>query len=260
MKIAIAGKGGVGKTTLAGLLARHLAREGWRVLAIDADPDANLASALPLDNKAAPMALAARGDLVDALSGRSALPGGMILLNPDIGAVLPEIRTSWGGGHGLLVLGWHKGGGEGCYCAENAVLKRVLASVIPGADDAVLVDSEAGLEHMSRGTARAVDAVLAVVQPGQRSVETAFALRTLAADLGIRQVLPVLVGGRDAADEQAVQAMLGDWPLAAHLPFAPAIRDADLAGRPPILDDAFREPLRRIVAALKPSSHDRVMS
>ncbi|OAN51241.1 hypothetical protein A6A04_16415 [Paramagnetospirillum marisnigri] len=250
MKIAMAGKGGVGKTTLAGLLARTLAEEGYRVLAIDADPDANLASALPLDEDRRVTPLAARADLVDALSGRGGLPGGMMLLNPDIGAILPEIRQSWGGGHALLTLGWHKGGGQGCYCAENAVLKRVLSSVIPGATDAVVVDSEAGLEHLSRGTAAAVDAVLAVVQPGSRSVETAFAIRGLARDLGIRHVFPVLVGDRGDADLEAVQAALGDWPILARLPWDDSIRRADLDGRPPDIPESFRPALRRLVLSL----------
>lgn len=260
MKIAIAGKGGVGKTTLTGLLARHFAEAGRRVLAIDADPDANLASMLPLDTGSAPKPLAARADLIDQLSGRGALPSGMIVLNPDIGEVLPQLRAHWGGGHGLLVLGWHKGGGGGCYCAENAVLKRVLSSVIPGAEDVVLVDSEAGLEHLSRGTAAAVDAVIAVVQPGARSVETAFAIRELAQDLGIATIVPVLVGGRGQIDIDKVQARLGDWRLLDVLPHDETIRLADLLGRPPEIPDAFRPALARIAAALDANhagcSHD----
>lgn len=250
MKIAIAGKGGVGKTTVAGFLARRLAERGRRVLAIDADPDANLASMLPLDRPEAPQPLAARRDLIDALTGRGTAPSGMILLNPDIGAVLPDLRTTWGGGHGLLVLGWHKAGGEGCYCAENAVLRRVLSAVVPRSGDAVLVDSEAGLEHMSRGTAAAVDAALAVVQLGSRSVETAVAIRTLARDLGIRRVYPVLVGATGTADIVAVQERLGPWPILATLPFDEAIRRADLDGRPPALPASFVKPLDKIVDAL----------
>jgi len=247
MKIAIAGKGGVGKTTLAGLLSRHFAAEGFRVLAIDADPDANLASTLPLDDEQRVVPLAARTDLIDRFSGRGSLSPGLIQLNPDVGEILPEIRLSWGGGHGLLVLGWHKGGGAGCYCAENAVLKRVLGTVVAGPTDVVLLDSEAGLEHLSRGTPEAAEVILAVVEPGQRSLETAFTIRDLACDLGIHRVFPVLCGARDVSDEGRVQKSLGDWPLLATLPFSEEIRSADLDGRPPVIEPAMAAILRRLV-------------
>jgi CO dehydrogenase maturation factor len=251
MKIAIAGKGGVGKTTLAGLLARCFADEGFRVLAIDADPDANLASTLPLDDSQKIVPLAARTDLIDRLSGRDgALSPGLILLNPDVDAILPEVRLSWGGGHGLLVLGWHKGGGAGCYCAENAVLKRVLGSIKAGPIDVVLLDSEAGLEHLSRGTPDAAEVILAVVEPGQRSLETAFAVRDLACDLGIHRVFPVLCGARDASDEERVQKGLGDWRLLATLPYSEEIRAADLDGRPPVIEPAVVAILRRLIHRL----------
>ncbi len=251
MKIAIAGKGGVGKTTLAGLLARRFADEGFRVLAIDADPDANLASALPLDDERRIVPLAARTDLIDRLSGRDgALSPGLILLNPDVDGILPEIRLSWGGGHGLLVLGWHKGGGAGCYCAENAVLKRVLGSIAAGPTDVVLLDSEAGLEHLSRGTPDAAEVILAVVEPGQRSLETAFAVRDLARDLGIHRVFPVLCGARDASDEERVKHGLGDWPLLASLPYSEEIRAADLDGRPPVIEPAMAAILRSLIHTL----------
>lgn len=252
MKIAIAGKGGVGKTTLAGLLARHFAEEGFRVLAIDADPDANLASALPLDDARPVAPLAARTDLIDRLSGRDgSLSPGLIRLNPDVGGILPEIRLSWGGGHGLLVLGWHKGGGAGCYCAENAVLKRVLSSIEAGPTDVVLLDSEAGLEHLSRGTPDAAEVILAVVEPGRRSLETAFAVRDLARDLGIHRVFPVLCGARDEGDVTRVRRDLGEeWPLLAVIPFSEEIRAADLDGRPPLVDPILRQILHRLAHTL----------
>jgi CO dehydrogenase maturation factor len=251
MKIAIAGKGGVGKTTVTGLLARHFAEEGFRVLAIDADPDANLASSLPIDDGQRLIPLAARTDLIDRLSGRDGtLSPGLILLNPDVSEILPEIRLSWGGGQGLLVLGWHKGGGAGCYCAENAVLKRVLGAVAPTITDVVLLDSEAGLEHLSRGTPDAAEVILAVVEPGKRSLETAFAIRDLARDLGIHRVFPVLCGARDAADEARVRQGLGHWPVLATIPFSEEIRAADLDGRPPLVEPAVATAVHQLAQRL----------
>ena len=251
MKIAITGKGGVGKTTVAGLLARSFAAKGYRVLAIDADPDANLASALPIEGGARVVPLAARSDLIARLSGRDGtLAEGVLLLNPDVGEILPEIRLFWGDGQGLLVLGWHKRGGDGCYCAENAVLRRVLTSVMPGPHDVVLVDSEPGLEHLSRGTPESADVILAVVEPGQRSLETALSIRGLAHDLGIRRIHPVLCAPRSQTDIARVRQALGDWPLLAVVPFSEEIRAADLDGRPPEVDPAVAQAIEQLLVRL----------
>jgi len=253
MKIAIAGKGGVGKTTLAGLLARRFAAAGRRVLAVDADPDANLASALPLDAPGRTIVpLAARRDLIDAITGRDLSPG-FILLNADVADTLAEFRVSWGGGHGLLVLGWHKGGGQGCYCAENTVLRRVLNLVFTGPRDVVVVDGEPGLEQLSRGAIEAVDALVVVLEPGRRSVQSAQDIRRLAHDLGIKTVLPVLNGSRGDRDAGEVQRALGDWPLAATLPHRDDLGLADLEDRLPVLDDALAAAADRIIARLSES-------
>lgn len=240
MKIAVVGKGGVGKTTVAALLARSFAARGRRVFAIDADPDANFASALPLDG-AAPEPLARRQDLIRRASESGALPEGLFLLNPETGDLMLEGTAAWGGGHRLLVLGWGKGGGAGCYCAENAVLRRLLNRAVTGPDEVVIVDSEAGLEHLSRGTAAAVDVVLAVVQPGFRSAETAITARHLARELGVPHVHPVLCGARSAAELRDVAIWFGDWRPIASFPYDEAIRYADLHGRMPPLAGPTRE-------------------
>ncbi|MCG5500275.1 AAA family ATPase [Ectothiorhodospira sp. B14B] len=239
IRIAVVGKGGVGKTTVAGALARVLAGHGLHVLAVDADPDANLASVLPLDSEYRPVPLAQRRDLIQEASGRSTLPEGLFLINPDTGDLLPKGTVTWGDGNPLVALGWGKGGGEGCYCAEHAVLRRLLYEAGSLAADVTVIDSEAGLEHLSRGTIAAVDLVLVVVEPGQRSVETAVTVRKLANDLGIDRVYPIVSGYKDAAELETVRSWLGPWVPVAAFPYDERIRTADLRGVPPLLGGDF---------------------
>lgn len=232
------GKGGVGKTTISGVLARILASRNLRVLAIDADPDANLASTLPLDARELPVVpLARQHDLLKAQN--AGLPTGLFLLNPDTRELLPKGTVSWGGGQHLIALGWSKGGGEGCYCDEHALLRQLLNQASKAVADVTLIDSEAGLEHLSRGTLGGIDIVLAVIEPGRRSLETARTVRSLAAELGIAQVRTVVNGCHDADEEARVLEWLRDWPPLVVFPYEPAIRASDLHGAPPMLVGDF---------------------
>lgn len=250
LRLAIVGKGGSGKTTVAGALARTLAAQGRRVLALDADPDANLASVLPLDADERPQPLARQHALLQAASNADALPLGLFQLNPDTGDLLPRGTVTWGGGNPLVALGWGKAGGEGCYCAEHAVLRRLLfdASALPA--EVTLIDSEAGLEHLSRGTIAGVDLVLVVVEPGQRSLETAHAVRRLAGDLGIARVHAVICGYRDHAELLRLRGWLGDWPAVAAFPYDEQVRAADLAGTPPVLAGEFLSAAETLAASV----------
>jgi CO dehydrogenase maturation factor len=131
-------------------------------------------------------------------------------------------------------MGWHKGAGQGCYCEENIVLEQLLSKVMTASEDIVLIDSEAGLEHLSRGTIRPADGVIVVIEPGLRSVETALVSKKLCHDLGINYVYVVLNGYETTDEIDFVQKLLGNWPLLVALPRQQEIRDADLQGRVPI--------------------------
>lgn len=239
LRIAVIGKGGAGKTTVSGALARALAGRGLRVLAIDADPDANLASALPLDKGEQPVPLAQQKELLNTVNaGQTPLPG-LFLLNPETRELLPQGTVTWGGGQPLVALGWSKNGGEGCYCAEHALLRQLLSKASKAEADVTVIDSEAGLEHLSRGTIAGIDVALVVIEPGRRSLETAAAVRQLAASLDIAQVHTVVSGCRTPEEMTQVLEWLHDSPPLAIFPFDEAIRLADLYGTVPELRGEF---------------------
>ena len=248
IRLAIVGKGGAGKTTIAGALARTFAARGLRVLAIDADPDANLASVLPLDGTERPKPLAQQSELLHAAT--SGLPQGLFLLNPDTSLLLPQGTVTWANGQPLVALGWSKNGGEGCYCAEHALLRQLLAKASKATADITLIDSEAGLEHLSRGTIAGIDVALVVIEPGRRSLETAAAIRQLASGLGIGQVHAVVSGCRSPQEEIQVLAWLQDWPPLAIFPYDEAVRDSDLSGEPPKLLGEFKNACEALADSL----------
>lgn len=210
MKIAIAGKGGVGKTTLAALLARAYAAEGRKVLAIDADPDANLAAAigLPADRIAALQPIAALKELAAERTGHAGGYGGFFKLNPTVDD-LPEALSQSHAGVRILALGHIEHGGGGCVCPEHALLRALMTHILVRRDDVVVMDMEAGVEHLGRATADAVDVLIVVVEPGQRSLDTARQIERLAADLGIRRLAYV---GSKVANDGELEFLKADLP------------------------------------------------
>ncbi len=175
MKVAISGKGGVGKTTLAGVMARVLAAAGHKVLAIDADPDANLASAvgIPQEELKNLKPLAGMRELIEERTGATkGAYGAYFKLNPQV-EDLPDRFSLERDGVKLMVLGTIPQGGGGCFCPENVVLKSLLAHVFIEREEYLIVDMEAGLEHLGRGTTAYMDALIVVVEPGRRSLQTA---------------------------------------------------------------------------------------
>jgi len=233
MKIAISGKGGVGKTTFASFLIKALADRGTKVLAIDADPDANLAQALGFQGREDIVPISEMKALIEERTeAKVGSMGSFFKLNPKVDD-LPEKLSIRINGIRLMVLGGVKKGGAGCICPESTLLKSLVRHLVLARDEAVVLDMEAGLEHLGRGTAMAVDRLIVVVEPGRRSIETANHIRSLAGDIGLKKVS--LVGNKIRKDEDRdflLRHMPG-FEFIGFIPFGEGIIEADLQGRPP---------------------------
>lgn len=255
-KIAISGKGGVGKTTLAALLA-HIyassAERGRGVIAIDADPAGGLAGALglPPDLAAQVTPVAEMEDLIYERTGaKPGTSGGFFSLNPRVDDIPDRFSVSHRGIR-FLRLGTIESGGSGCICPESALLRALVTHLLLYRDEMMILDMEAGVEHLGRATAQAVDAFLVVIEPGRRSLDTAERVRQLAGDIGIGQVYAVGNKVRGESDWAFLQAET-PVPLLGYLSANPELTEADLRGVG-VFDAAPRavEEARRIVAALE---------
>ncbi|MGB8887970.1 MAG: AAA family ATPase [Candidatus Korobacteraceae bacterium] len=222
MKLAISGKGGVGKSTVAGTLARLYAADGHRVLAVDADPDANLASAigLPPALRSEIHTISTERKLIEERTGAKVRQfGQMFKINPEVSDIAEKYAIPYKGVD-LLVLGAVQHAAGGCACPESVLLKSLVSHLVLRHGEVVILDMEAGIEHLGRGTAMGVDLMMVVVEPGQRSVETAERVRQMSADLGIGRFGVVLNKTADPeedsrwiASEFGAERLLGTIPL-----------------------------------------------
>ena len=227
MKVAITGKGGVGKTTFAACLARLYADEGRKVLCADVDPDANLGLALGFSeedlSKITPItemkALIQQRTEADQFER-------YFKINPKVDD-LPDMLAQEVNGVKLLLMGTVKTGGAGCVCPEHVILKRLLSHMIVQRDAVVSMDMEAGLEHLSRGTTDMVDQFIVVVEPGARSIQTYHSVQRLAADLGVRKVSVVANKVRDESDEEFIREQVPEEDLLGMIHYSGKVSDAD---------------------------------
>lgn len=237
MKIAISGKGGVGKTTFASFLVKVLADQGKRVLAIDADPDANLAQALGVKEHEEITPISKMKELIEERTeAKVGSMGSFFKLNPKVDD-LPEKLSVKVNGIRVMVLGGVKKGGAGCICPESTLLKSLVRHLVLARDEVVILDMEAGLEHLGRGTAMAVDRLIVVVEPGRRSIETAFQIRKLAEDIGVKKLSIVGNKIRSEKDREFLVANMPGFDFMGFLPFGSGIIEADLDGVPPFERD-----------------------
>jgi CO dehydrogenase maturation factor len=238
-KIAVSGKGGVGKTTVAGILARLLGREGKSVLVIDADPDSNMASAIgvPKEMREGIVPLSRMFDLIEERTG--ARPGesygGIFKLNPKVDDLVDKYGVEGKDGVKLLVLGTITSGGGGCFCPENALLKALMKHLMLK-KEYLIMDMEAGIEHLGRGTAKSVDALVVVVEPGLRSLETASRIKSLAGDIGLSKIVAVLnkVSNQDEKELITKELEKIGIPKAGAIPYNKGVISADLQGISPL--------------------------
>ena len=251
MKLAITGKGGVGKTTFAATLARLYAAEGRPVLAADVDPDANLGLALGMTEEEV-NAIVPVSKMKELARERTAAnqSNTFYKLNPEV-SDLPDKLAKEVNGVKLLVMGTVDTGGTGCVCPEHVMLKAILSNLVFRKDDVVIMDMEAGLEHLGRGTASMMDQFIVVIEPGARSIQTYEKVKSLAKDLGITRVRVVANKVRDEKDEEFLKSRIPEDALLGFIHYNPDVIDADRRGMSPYdISPSAVEEIRAIKARM----------
>ena len=236
MKIAVAGKGGVGKTLISANLARLLARDGYRVLAADADPNINLATALGIKPEIADkiVPLSDNASLIEEKTGIASDQsfGGIFNMTPRVNDIVERYGVEGPDGVKLLVMGTIKAGNSGCMCGANALLRVLIQHLIIQRKEVIIMDMEAGLEHFGRGTARQMDVMLVIVEPRMKSIDTACRIVKLAKDVEIKTVVAVGNKINSPYEKQFLDEKMRQLGLnvAAYVPYDPSVVEADMRG------------------------------
>lgn len=224
MKLAVAGKGGVGKTTFSGTLAKIFSRKGYQVLAIDADPSMNLHTSLGLQNPTPVF------KLKDMIEERAVLAPGIFNLNPKVNDI-PESYSSQAENIMLLVMGTVEKGGEGCICPETTFLKALVRHAVLKRKEMLILDTEAGVEHLGRKVAEGFDMMLVIAEPSVKAVETANQIYKLSRDIGVKKIYGVGNKTMTPEDETFISENLA-FPTLGFVPHDRNVLLADRKGRP----------------------------
>ena len=238
MKIAVAGKGGVGKTFVSATLSRLLARDGYSVLAVDADPNLNLGYSLGVAYDVADeiVPISDNEALVKEKTGVSpeeAL-GSMFNMNPRVNDIVDRFGVNAPDDVKLLVMGTVKGGGTGCMCGANAMLRVLLQHMLIQRGEILVMDMVAGLEHLGRGTARRMDAMIVVIEPRMKSVDTVKRILKMAEEIEVETIYAVGNKVMRPKDEAFIREKMNELgvEVISLIPYDQSVADADMEGRP----------------------------
>lgn len=254
MKLAITGKGGTGKSTIAGILAHYYKNDGYKVLAVDADPDANLASAIgiPAEKASSIIPISEQRKLIKERTGANPGQFGQLFkMNPTVHDIPDEFCIDYQGIK-LLVMGAIRKGGSGCACPENVLLRSLLSEIILNRDEVIIVDMEAGIEHLGRATAKSIDKMIIIVEPGSRSISTAKTIMRMAKEIAIQSL--VIVGNKiqDEKQKDWISKKFSQDQILGMISYHEIIRDADLLQQPLIelLDEKLKREFEKIYKAM----------
>ncbi|TFG29227.1 MAG: hypothetical protein EU532_03505 [Promethearchaeota archaeon] len=258
MKIAVSGKGGVGKTLIAGTLARLFAKDGFNVLAIDNDSAMNLSYTLGIDEnvKASIVPISEMKKLIDE---RVSVPGqtaGVYNINPEVSDIPDRFKVAGPDGLQLLVLGTIQTPATGCLCPENALIRTLVYNLLVKRDEVIIVDFEAGLEHLGRGTAKGIDVMLVITEPSQKSLDLCSKIIKLSKRLGVINIYLIANKVYDDSQMDVIYKTIENWevPLYHTIHYDPEIINADLKGISPIdynSSSTALEEIKRLYQKLK---------
>lgn len=251
MKLAIAGKGGAGKTTLTALLAQNAVKSGFKVLTIDADPDSNLAGALGFAETERLSPIAEMHDLIEERTGaKQGSYGSYFKLNPKVDDI-PDRFCLEKDGIKLMVMGTVTKGGGGCVCPESTLLKALLSHLLLRRDELIILDMEAGIEHLGRGTAQAVDALLVVIEPSLRAIETAFRVKKLVEGIGIKRVWAIGNKIRSQTDFNFLKEKVNGIEILGFIPFRETLLESSREDKGPCSDEDLTGAVKEIFEAIQ---------